>query len=169
MPLESRFYEAFSKKDKAQLLLSIQSPKIQGLRMVGRSTGTGNLDLALSAALCSGMERRCYLTARLAWLGDWSVSNELERLLWQEAAFLSSREKWPSAKGVQYPRQLAGLAIAELADPKPWEKISGKLRWMWCSESAWHRYHRGRYEAVYQVLTDWLDTAAAYVVEKNKR
>lgn len=133
--------------------LTEQTPKPDG---VG---GLNEYDLATCAALCRGIPRPAYLSARLTWCLDWSVATELEYLLWVEAAGLAARERWRIPKGREYVRRMSGLAIAETADPKRWKDQISRATFVGIGESEWSRTWRERYEGVFGILRDWNDDA----------
>lgn len=133
--------------------LTEQTPKFDG---VG---GINEYDIATCAALCRGIPRPAYLAARLKWCLDWSVANELEYLLWVEAAGLAAKERWRVPKGKEYVRRMSGLAIAETADPKHWITQTSRAEFMGIGVSEWSRVWRERYEGVYGLLSDWTDDA----------
>lgn len=153
-------------QDRAASILRLQASKVAALE--SSPGGHGKLTSALSAAACAGLERRCYLAARMAWLGDWGCKRELERLLWDAASELAARERWKRPRGVQYTRQLAALVLEEVCDPRKWQHAEPKCRWMWCALHDWHRYHRRHYEAIWTLYQGWLDVAADHIVRKLK-
>ena len=139
--------------------IRVMSRLTQQAAQDGTGGGPGEYDLATCAALCRGLPRSAYLSARLVWCLDWSVANELEYLLWVEAAGLAARERWRIPKGREYVRRMSGLAIAESADPKVWKFSSQRAGFVGVSESEWSRTWRPRYEAVYGILIDWTSDA----------
>ncbi len=121
--------------------------------------GVPELDVATCAALCARLDRKYYLAARLKWCLDWTVASELEYLLWVHAAGLASHEGWRVPRGRQYLRRMAGLAIAETADPKHWSTQAARCEFIGMDAAAWSRRWRGRYEAIFGMLNDWSATA----------
>lgn len=130
--------------------------------------GTPEVDQATAAGLCSGMKRKWYLAARLKWGLDWSVANELEYLVWIEAAGLAARGKWKIPKGKEHVRKMAGLAIAELADPMRWKLDTDKADWMGVHKSQFSRTWKEKYNAMYSLLDDWSNAAYSYVMMKQR-
>lgn len=129
-------------------------------------------DESEAALCCAGMPRKHYLAGRVKWGQDWSCMTELERLLWASAVDLSVREHWKiyGKQGEGYERgrailrSLAGLAIAETADPGNWKDDEKRLRWTGFSLHEWYRWPKWaeRYQAVYQILDNWADEAARH-------
>ena len=149
--------------------IRVMSRLTQQAAQDGTGSGPGEYDLATCASLCRGMKRPPYLTARLIWCLDWSVCNELEHLLWMEAASLAAKERWKIPKGKEYVRRMAGLAIAESADPKRWRFASQRAEFAGISDSEWSRTWRARYEAVYEILTDWSADAFRHIQKAQLR
>ena len=123
------------------------------------------------AAYSAGMNRNCYLVARLRWCLDGSVCEELSGLLRHAAARVAQREGWPEdprvschacrnhLSGSQYREQLAGLAIAEMYEPHRWRNSQARGAWFGCSGRTWARRHSKNYGLVWGILYIWLDTA----------
>ena len=124
-----------------------------------------------AAAMCIGIKRPHYLAARVRYGQDWSSCAELERWLWVEAAGIAHREKWVVCVGQETLRALAGLAVAEMADPVQYGSEPARVAWfgrrldiegpqIW---RLWEKRWRGRFQIVYSVLDRWTEIAASSV------
>lgn len=132
--------------------------------------GIPEIDQMLAAALCAGMPRRWYLAARLKWCLDWSVANELEYMLWVEAAGIAAKEKWRIPTGKYYVRKMAGLAIAEVGDPARYSRPEHwhiKAQWLGTGKSQWFGTWERRYNAIYEELDDWCSRAKSYLYRRQ--
>lgn len=130
--------------------------------------GRSSIDQATAASLCAGMRREYYLAGRLKWAGDWSVSGELEKLLWLHAVDIRNRENWSIPKGGQILRKMAGLAIAEIAEPARYKTDSVKAQWMGIHRSNYSRTWNKRYNLIYQELDDLANRAFSYIMMKQR-
>lgn len=135
----------------------------QPARLDGGGGGMTEYDVALCASLAANLKERYYLAARLKWCQDWSVANKLEYLLWIEAVGIAAEEKWRVPKGREYVRKMAGLAIAEIAEPQRWKEQQTKAQFMGMDKSTWSRTWQGRYEVIYSELSGWCDTAYRHI------
>lgn len=131
-------------------------------------SGQPEVDQAMAAHLCGGMRREWYLAARLRWGLDWSVANELEYMLWMEGSGVSYKERWRVPKGKEYVRKMAGLAIAEIAEPKRYAPDARKAEWMDVSASQFSRLWGKRYNAIYSIIEDWSSSAYSYVMMRQR-
>lgn len=148
---------------RVMALQAEQIPSLSGMP----GGGSPEVDQSTAAALSAGMKRRYYLAARLKWALDWSVANELEYMLWVEAAGIAHDEKWRIPTGRSYVRRMAGLAIAEMADPKRWRDAQQKAEWMGVSKSQFSRVWEKRYNAVYEELESWTGRAFGYLIGRQ--
>lgn len=148
-------------------VFAIQTHKIANLFGVGGG-GVPELDPATAAGLCQGMRREWYLAGRLKWALDWSVANELEYLLWIDGTDIAKSGRWKIPKGREYVRKMAGLAIAELADPHKWKHDYKRAEWMGVSPSQFSRIWVKRYNEIYSLLDDWSNSAYSYVMIKQR-
>lgn len=130
--------------------------------------GTTEVDQATAAGLCAGMRRECYLAGRLKWAGDWSVANELEHRLWLLAVDICNKERWRVPKGREMLRKMAGLAIAEMADPIRYKTDIAKAKWLGIDKSNYSRVWNGRYNLIYRELDDLAGRAFSYIMMKQR-
>ena len=158
---------------------SMQGPGVpeppSGLPL-GEGRAIDSLSQSDAAAICAGLSKRHYLAGRVLYAQDWSSCAELERYLWVEVAGLAAREKWTVCVGQETLRSLAGLAVAEIADPVRYGKEAARVAWfgrklkmeehkIW---PIWERTWRSRYQAVYSVLERWAGVAASHVAFKQR-
>jgi len=131
--------------------------------------GVSGFDIADASGLCRNMPRHWYLAGRLKWAQDWTVANELEYALWMRTTKLAVAEKWKIKKGALQLRKLAGLAIAETADPANWKTVEKKLSFTEMTDSSWYKRWGKRYEAVFQIIDDqWANAAYQYINSKQE-
>ena len=125
--------------------------------------GEPELPPEVVAAALAKLPRRYYLAGRVRYLKDWSVSEELATLLWIRCCTYASRENWQVPKGKQYVRRLARIAVAELADPREFKRVSVRQEASGIPRATWYRTWQGRYQTVYEELHRWSDIAALHL------
>jgi len=156
-----------TREDKAAAVM--QSADLKPMEFAPMSVGTNKPRISgpdLAAAWATkNISEQMFLACRLKWLIDWQAAGPLERYLWQEATLMSKKRNWPKITGVEYTRQLSGLVIAEVGDPKKWKPVESKCRWMWCNEKQWHRHHRDRYRVVFGLFDDWIERAVTVILD----
>jgi len=149
----------------AERLFAMQSTSAPQL---GRATGgTPQWTPAIAAAFCAGnMDQRWYDAARLKYSLDWSTANALEYAVWLEAALIANREKWKIPTGREYIRKMAGLAIAEMAEPRRYRYDVIKTAWLGCDPAQWTKVWGKRYNAVFAIPNDWASEALRHVEKR---
>lgn len=130
--------------------------------------GKTEVDQATAAGLCAGMRRECYLAGRLKWAQDWTVANELEHKLWLYAVDISNKERWSIPKGKEMLRKMAGLAIAEMAEPARYKEDRIKADWMGIHKSNFSRTWNKRYNLIYQELDDLASRAFSHIMIRQR-
>jgi len=126
-----------------------------------------------AALYCQGMPDHWYFAAKLRWADDWSGANQLEHRLWDEAVKLRNRERWRIEKkyeGKEMLRKLAGLALWEMGEPSRFKHDSAwqlRAQWMGLEKGAWFKTWNARYEAVYEILSDWCNDAWRHVKKQK--
>jgi hypothetical protein len=101
----------------------------------------------------------------------------LSLFLYQEAAGLAHREKWPVCHGQQTVRGLSELAVVEMAEPTLYGSeparvaffgdhinLNGEAVWRAWEKGGW----RGRYQGVYEILERYTEVAASHVYHKQR-
>lgn len=147
-------------------VFSLQTTKISNPFAI--SGGNPEVDQCTAAALCQGMRREWYLSARLKWALDWSVAQELEYLLCVDGTKFARRGRWKIPKGREYVQKMAGLAVMEVADPKNWQFDKQRAGFMGVSKSQFSRTWLKRYNVIYTILDDWANSAFSYVRIKQR-
>lgn len=128
-----------------------------------------------AAAVCAGLHPKFFYAGRVYWMQDWSSCVPLEAYLWVELAGLAAKERWAICIGQETLRGLAGLAIAELADPTKYGAEPARVAWfgkrldlegekIW---NSWEKIWRPRYQAIYDVLLRWTDVAGSHAYFKQ--
>ncbi len=115
---------------------------------------------------CAGMPDHWFAAMRMKWANDWSGANLLEYRLWMAAVDMAIEGRWRVPSGGERLRRMAGLAIAELADPERYRATDAwqlKAAWVGVTKSRWFETWQPRYEALYRVLDDWSNAAWRFV------
>ncbi|MCU7840871.1 MAG: hypothetical protein KZQ94_16015 [Candidatus Thiodiazotropha sp. (ex Troendleina suluensis)] len=136
-------------------------------RNVGRSTALPDFDQATAAAMCAGMPDLQFKASMLKWAGDWSNANYLEYRIWIAAVDIAREEKWKIPRGREYLRRMAGLAIAEVADPGRWQLDKDRAEFIGMHKSEFCRVWRKRYEMVYRILDELAQDGYRHVQRNN--
>lgn len=132
-------------------------------------SGRLEFDATSIAAACAGTGREYYLAARLYWMQDWTVASELERHLWLRVVDMANDGKWRIVEtGKERLRGLAGLAVAETADPARWNNNDKRGEWMGVTAGQFRRAYAEHYGEVYDRLMAWCDVAAWTVRRRTK-
>jgi len=121
---------------------------------------------------CAGLQEHHFQAMRMKWAGDWSGANALEYRLWLAAVDLSNAHGWRVPTGQERLRRMAGLAIAELADPARYSRPDSwqlKAAWLGVGKSQWYDTWQARYEQVYRVLDDWSNAAWHHMRRRQQR
>lgn len=147
-------------------IFSKQCPKVSNpFSAIG---GSADVDQAMAAGLCAGMKREHYLAARFKWALDWSVSSELERLLQDKGEGFAKKEQWKLRKEETRVRAIAGLALAEMANPSFWSIDANKAMFIGVDKSGFSRVWKKRYNLLYATLEDWANSAYSYVMMRQR-
>ncbi len=120
---------------------------------------------------CAGMPAAWYHAMRMKWAHDWSGANALEYALWLEAVDMANANGWRVPTGQERLRRMAGLAIAELADPSRYRQPESwqlKAAWIGVGRSQWFDIWQARYEALYRTLDEWSNRAWRHVRERQQ-
>lgn len=114
-------------------------------------------------AALAQLPRRYYLAGRVRYLQDWTVTEELSVLLWERSADFAQEHRWQLPRGKNYLWRLSRLAVAELAEPREFFRLSVRQEATGIPKSTWYRTWQGRYQVVFGELSKWADIAALHL------
>ena len=123
-----------------------------------------------AAALCTGMERRCFTAARWKWGLDREAKRDLAIMLHVEAAGWASDENWTIPRGSRYLETMARFAVEEVHAPQAADgrvrkvrdvTIAGAMR---MTPRNYRRFWKRRYARMVMQIEHWAGDAAAHVL-----
>lgn len=124
------------------------------------------------AYVSARMPRHWWYSLRIKCFDDWSGANYLEHHLWMVASQMARREQWNIPIGREVVRKMAGLAIAEMADPSRFKHDAAwqiRAAWLGVSKSRWFAMWRDRYDMIHREFNDWPSRGARWTLMSPER
>tara|TARA_R110000751_G_scaffold40814_5_gene96346 strand:+ start:188 stop:649 length:462 start_codon:yes stop_codon:yes gene_type:complete len=150
---------------RAVTVFSKQTAKTQSFDVA--PGGVADFDSTSIALACKGIPRKYYLCARLYYLSDSTVLDEVERYLWVSAAADGHKYKF-IRKGEERLRRLCGLAVAEIADPARWKNNAQRGEWMGVTERSFGKNYSTAYGDCFNRLAAWVGVAEHHIRENTR-